>query len=278
MKPAVRKQMADWMIDNYGSSVRRACRVVMLSTSVYYRKPADRHEQLLRMRMRQIAATRVRYGFWRIYILLRREGFTDNHKRVYRLYKAEQLNLRSKRPRRSRSAEHRLARIQTQTIHQVWSMDFASDALFDGRRFRILAVVDNYSKKCLSLRVGQSLKGQDVQENLHHICLAEGTFPARLQCDNGSEFISKEVDRWAFENSVTMDFSRPGKPTDNPYVESFIGKFRDECLSVNWFLSIEHAQQIIEQYRYEYNQFRPHSSLGDLTPEEFVSFPESWRL
>ena len=124
------------------------------------------------MRMRQIAATRVRYGFWRIYILLRREGFTDNHKRVYRLYKAEQLNLRSKRPRRSLSAAHRLARIQTQTIQQVWSMDFASDALFDGRRFRVLAVVDDYSKKSLSLRVGQSLKGQDVQETLNNICLS----------------------------------------------------------------------------------------------------------
>ena len=219
MKPAVRKQMADWMIDHYGSSVRRAGSVVMLSTSMYYYRPANRHEQLLRMRMRQIAATRVRYGFWRIYILLRRKDFTDNHKHVYRLYMAEHLNLRSKRPRRSRSAAHRLSRIQTQTIHQVWSMDFASDALFDGRRFRIVAVVDNYSKKCLSLRVGQSLKGQDVQENLHHICLTEeGTFLERMQCDNGSEFISKEVDRWAFENNVTMDFSRPGKPTDNPYV------------------------------------------------------------
>ena len=254
--------MADWMIDQYGSSVRRACSVVMLSTSMYYYRPADRHEELLRMRMRQIAATRVRYGFWRIYILLRREGFTDNHKRVYRLYKAEQLNLRSKRPRRRRSAAHRLARIPTQTIHQVWSMDFASDALLDGRHFRIVAVVDNYSKKCLSLRVGQSLKGQDAQKNLHHICLTEGAFPERLQCDNGSEFISK--------GSFYMDFSRPGKPTDNPYVESFIGKFRDECLSVNWFLSIEHAQQMIEQYRQEYNQFRSNISLGDLTPEEFI--------
>jgi len=138
------------------------------------------------MRMRQIAATRVRYGFWRIYILFRREGFTENHKRAYRLYKAEQLNLRSKRPRRNRSAAHRLSRIRTQTIHQIWRIYFSSDALFDGRRFRILAVVDNYSKKSLSLRVGQSLKGQDVQENLHHICLTEGTFPERMQCDNGS--------------------------------------------------------------------------------------------
>ena len=129
------------MLDHYGSSVRRAYSVVMLSTSMYYYRPADRHEQLLRMRMRKIAGTRVRYGFLRIYILLRREGFADHHKRVYRLYKDK-------------------------------GMDFASDALFDGRRFRVLAVVDDYSKKSLSLRVGQSLKGQDVQETLNNICLS----------------------------------------------------------------------------------------------------------
>jgi putative transposase len=262
--------MAEDLMDDYCCSLRKACHVVMLSTSQYYYRSGRKDERVLRLRMRQIAATRVRYGFWRIFILLRREGFTDNHKRVYRLYKDEKLNLRSKRPRRSRSAEHRLARIQTQTMNQVWSMDFASDALFDGRRFRILAVVDNYSKKCLCLNVGQSLKGNDVKESLQRIFLAEGALPARMQSDNGSEFISKEVDRWAFENKVTMDFSRPGKPTDNPYVESFIGKFRDECLSVNWFLSLDHAQQIIEEWRQDYNRYRPHCSLGDLTPEEFI--------
>ena len=129
----------------------------------------------------------------------------------------------------------------------------------------------NYSKKCLSLLVGQSLKGSDVKEELSNIALVEGVFPERIQCDNGSEFISKEVDRWAYENKVTLDFSRPGKPTDNPYVESFNGKFRDECLSVNWFLSMEDAREKIETCRWEYNHFRPHRSLSDLSPNKFIN-------
>lgn len=271
MKPAVRKQLALWMIDNYRASVRRACGCVMLSTSMFYYTHKDKGDQLLRMRMREIASTRVRYGFWRIYVLLRRQGFTDNHKRMYRVYIEEQLNLRSKRPRRSRSGAHRLARPETQGIHHVWSMDFLVDALFDGRRFRVLAIVDNYSKKCLCLMAGSSLKGVDVREALERVMVNEQVVPKRVQCDNGSEFISKEVDRWAYDDQVVLDFSRPGKPTDNPYVESFNGKFRDECLSVNWFLSLEHAQKILDDWKWEYNTLRPHSSLGDLTPEEYIN-------
>jgi putative transposase len=237
---------------------------------MYYYQEVGRNDELLRMRVREIALSRVRYGFWRIFVLLRREGFNDNHKRVYRVYKEEGLNLRSKRPRRSRSAAHRLERLENPSINRVWSMDFVQDALFNGSKFRILAVVDNYSKKCLSLLVGQSLKGMDVQQELSNIALVESVFPERIQCDNGSEFISKEVDRWAYENHVTLDFSRPGKPTDNPYVESFNGKFRDECLSVNWFLSLEDAAKKIEDWRWEYNHFRPHSSLDDFSPQEFI--------
>ncbi len=142
-------------------------------------------------------------------------GFTDNHKRVYRIYKACGLNLRTKRPKRSRSAAHRLDRLQTTVINRVWSMDFLQDALFNGERFRILAIVDNCSKICHGLLVGKSLKGADVVNELTKACLVEGCFPERIQCDNGSEFISKDVDRWAYENQVTLDFSRPGKPTDN---------------------------------------------------------------
>ncbi len=262
--------MAVWIQDQYRVSVRRACKNVLLGTSMYYYRHIPKEDGLLRMRIREIAHTRVRYGFRRIFVLLRREGFQDNHKRVYRIYKEEGLNLRSKRPKRSRSAAHRLERFDTPAINRVWSMDFLQDALFNGSRFRILAIVDNYSKKCLSLLVGQSLKGSDVQQELSNIALVEGVYPERIQCDNGSEFISKEVDRWAYENKVTLDFSRPGKPTDNPYVESFNGKFRDECLSVNWFLSMEDASEKIETWRWEYNHFRPHSSLNDLSPQEFI--------
>ena len=159
--------------------------------------------------------------------MLRRESFKDNHKRVYRVYSEEGLNLRSKRPRLSRIGTHRLERVNARAINLVWSMDFLQDAQFNGQRFRILAIVDNYSKKCLSLLEGKSHRSEDVRNELIQVCKEEICFPERIQCDNGNDFISKEVDRWAYENNVTMDFSRPGKPTDNPYFESFNGKFRD---------------------------------------------------
>lgn len=263
--------MAEWIISNYRVSAHRACRCVKLHKSMFYYVHHRRDESLLKMRIQEIAQTRIRYGFERIFILLKREGFTDNHKRVYRIYKECGLNLRTKRPRRSRSAAHRMARMNIQGINKVWSMDFVQDALFNGERFRVLTVVDNCSKICHGLLAGKSLKGHDVVQELQRISLSEGCFPERIQCDNGSEFISKEVDRWAYENKVTIDFSRPGKPTDNPYIESFNGKFRDECLSVTWFLSMEDAREKIENFRWEYNHYRPHSSLNDLTPKEFIN-------
>ena len=154
-------------------------------------------------------------------------------------------------------------------------MDFLHDALFNGQRFRILAIVDNYSKKCLSLLVGKSLRGEDVRNELTQVCIEKNCFPERIQCDNGSEFISKEVDRWAYENNVTMVFSRPGTPTDNPYVESFNGKFRDECLSINWFMDLDDAREKIEEFRIDYNTVRPHSSIFDLPPEEFINLHQT---
>jgi putative transposase len=220
--------------------------------------------------MQEIAQVRVRYGFWRIFILLRREGWRDNHKRVYRLYKEEGLNLRSKRPRRSKAASHRLERLELSSNHECWSMDFVADQLFDGRKFRCLTIVDNYSRQCPGILVGQSLKGEDVVTALGRIRQETDTLPKRIQVDNGSEFISKALDKWAYENKVTLDFSRPGKPTDNAFIESFNGSFRDECLNVNWFLSMEDAKEKIEAWRQEYNGFRPHSSLGDRTPEEWL--------
>jgi len=220
--------------------------------------------------MREIAITRVRYGYWRIYILLRREGWADNHKRVYRIYREEGLNLRSKRPRRHKSSTHRLERLSDVGLHQVWSTDFVSDALFDGSRFRALTIVDNCSRECLAIMVGKSLRGSDVVEALEALRCTRGLTPLRIQTDNGSEFISKEMDRWAYENKVIMDYSRPGKPTDNPFVESFNGSFRDECLNAHWFLSLEDAVEKIEAWRQQYNHFRPHRSLNDLTPAEYV--------
>jgi putative transposase len=242
----------------------------MIGHSMFYYHPHRREDRPLRQRMKEIAESRVRYGHRRIHTLLRREGWKDNHKRTYRIYKEECLGLRSKRPRRNKSAAHRLERPEKNELYQCFSMDFVSDALFNGRKFRCLTIVDNYSRQCLAIRVGVSLKGIDVVNALEEIKNIQGIIPKRLQTDNGSEFKSLEMDLWAYSNKITMDFSRPGKPTGNPYVESFNGSFRAECQNAHWFLSLEDASQKIEGWRRDYNEYRPHSSLGDLTPAEFI--------
>jgi putative transposase len=149
-------------------------------------------------------------------------------------------------------------------------MDFVADQLFDGRRFRALTLVDNFGRECLEIEVGQSLKGLDVVDVMERIKQMRGIVPKRVQVDNGSEFISKVLDRWSYENNVVLDFSRPGKPTDNAFIESFNGSFRDECLNVNWFLSLDDATEKIKAFKDDYNGFRPHSSLCGLTPNQVV--------
>jgi len=143
-------------------------------------------------------------------------------------------------------------------------MDFVSDALFDGRKFRALTVVDNYTRECLAIEVAQSLTGDDVVRVLTNIAKERRQYPLRIQTDNGPEFVSLALDKWAYENGVTLDFSRPGKPTDNPFIESFNGSLRDECLNTNWFMLLEDAQTKIETWRQDCNHFRPHSSLDDV--------------
>lgn len=270
LRPALSKRLVLELTETYRVSVRRACQVVLCHRSGWYYRSRARDSSVIRKRMQEIAQVRIRYGFWRIFILLMREGWRDNHKRVYRLYKEEGLNLRSKRPRRSKAAAHRLERPEHSSNHECWSMDFMADQLFDGRKFGCLTVVDNYSRQCPGILEGQSLKGEDVVAALEGIRQDTKKLPKRIQVDNGSEFISKALDRRAYENKVTLDFSRPGKPTDNAFIESFNGSFRDECLNVNWFLLLKDAQQKIEAWRQEYNHFRPHSSLGDKAPEEWV--------
>jgi putative transposase len=221
------------------------------------------------MRIKEIAAVRVRYGYKRIHVLLRREGWFINHKRVYRIYCEEGLNLRAKRPKRRVSAAHRVKLPPAAGLNESWSMDFVSDSLFNGRRFRSLTVVDNFSRECLAIGVRQQFKGRDVVEVMNYLKQSHG-IPKYIKVDNGPEFISKELDRWAYENKVTLDFSRPGKPIDNAFIESFNGSFRDECLNTNWFLSIEDAQEKIEDWRQEYNEWRPHGSLDNLTPQQYA--------
>lgn len=271
LRPSRKREMVGNIRMEYNISIQRCCKLILLHKSIYYYRGKCRGDELLRMRMKEIAAVRVRYGFWRIYILLRREGFMDNHKRMYRVYCEEGLNLRSKRPKRNRSAAHRKPMLgNVSSLHECWSMDFVADQLYNGNRFRALTVVDNFSRKCMAIHAGKSLKGSDVVGVMEQITERAGSFPERIKVDNGSEFISKVLDKWAYENKVELDFSRPGKPTDNPFIESFNGSFRDECLNANWFFSLEDAQEKFDIWREDYNGFRPHSSLGDMSPNEYI--------
>ncbi len=250
-------------------SERHACRVLQLRRSTLRYQSRAQDQTALRMRLRELAAARVRYGYPRLHILLRREGWEVNHKRVYRLYKLEGLSLRLKTSKKRTSAL-RVVPPPAQYPQQRWSMDFMSDSLFDGRRFRIFTIVDNFSRVSPALEVDFSLTGKRVVEVLDRLARSQG-LPEVIHCDNGSEFISKAVDEWAHRNGVKLDFSRPGKPTDNPFIESFNGRLRQECLNQHWFTSLEDARRTIEAWRQEYNQERPHRSLEGRTPQEFVA-------
>jgi putative transposase len=244
---------------------------INLGISTMRYKPHRRDDTAVRKRIKEIVVSRVRYGYERICVLLKREGWPDNHKRIRRIYREEGLNLRNKRPRRNRSAAHRLDRIQLTGLFQCWSMDFVHDQLFNGRKIRTLTIVDNFSRFCYAIAVATSFKAKQVVDVLEDLRINHKVKPERIQVDNESPFASKELDTWAFNNNVTLDFSRKGKPTDNPYIESFNGKYRDECLNVNWFLSLKDAGEKIEQWRIDYNNYRPHSSIEDKTPQEMVN-------
>ena len=221
------------------------------------------------MRIGEIANTRVHYGYRRVHVMLKREGWQDNVKRVYRLYQEQGLSLRMKRPKRNKSARLRQPKHVVTAMNQIWSMDFVADALFDGRKLRALTVVENYTRESLAIDVGQSLKGDDVVATLNRIAATRG-LPATIKVDNGSEFISKVMDRWAYERGVELDFSRPGKPTDNAKIESFNGRLRQECLNLHWFLSLDDAKEKIEAWRQYYNETRPHSALQWESPAHFA--------
>jgi putative transposase len=240
-----------------------------LQRSVYYQQSVAKDSQLLTSRIREITQTRVHYGYRRVHVLLRREGFKDNHKRVYRLYRQMGLSLRHKRPKRNKAAQLRQPHTQAQTINHIWSMDFVADNLFDGRKLRMLTVVDCYSRESLAIHIGQSLKGEDVAKVLQAIIETRGQ-PKVIKSDNGSEFVGKVMDKWAYERGIEMDLSRPGKPTDNAMVESFNGRLRQECLNQHWFMSLEDAKAKIEAWRRDYNETRPHSALNWMSPNEFA--------
>jgi len=215
------------------------------------------------------AAARPRFGYRRIHVLLRRGGWRVNHKRVYRIYRAEGLAVR-RRKRKRMAVGLRTVLPPPSRPNERWSMDFTLDTLASGRRFRTLNVVDDFTRECLAIEVDTSLGGARVVRVLDRLIAARGR-PDVIVCDNGPEFAGRTVDTWAYGAGVKIHFIRPGKPVENCYVESFNGKFRDECLNDHWFIGLDDARIKIEDWRRDYNEVRPHSSLGDLTPKEYSS-------
>lgn len=230
------------------------------------RRPDDR---VLRARMREIAATKRRYGCPRIYVRLRREGWTVNHKKVERLYREEALSLR-RRARKKSPAVPRLALTKPTRPGQCYAIDFVHDRLANGRRFKCLTMTDPCSKEVPVIEVDLSIGGARVCRILDRI-FAGRPLPETLVLDNGPEFAGHALDLWAFQHRVTLHFIQPGKPVQNAFIESFNGKFRDECLNEHWFVTLQEAQVVIEAWRREYNEERTHSTIGDMTPMEFIS-------
>jgi putative transposase len=204
--------------------------------------------------------------------LLKREGVVVNHKRTERVYRQERLSLRIRR-RKKLASQGRVELPMAERPNHIWAMDFLQDALYDGRRIRLLPIIDIYTKECFKIEVDTSIGGRRITEILSQISSVRG-LPENIVVDNGPEFVSNAMDAWVYERGIKLQFIRPGKPVDNAYMESFNGKFRDECLNQNWFMSVEHARRVAEEWRIDFNEERPHSSLGDLTPNEFRRLEE----
>ena len=269
--------MVEYVHGHYPVTRRRACRLVQLHRSVFYYRSVKDPKLALRGRMREIARTRVRYGYRRIHVLLRREGWTLGRNQVYRLYTEEALQLRSKLPKRRKMRVTRRERFTPRRPNDAWCMDFVSDQLTNGQRFRALTIVDVFSREALAIQVGQSLRGEHVVDVCNQL-VAQRRAPKRVFVDNGSEFSGRLLDLWAYHHGVQIDFSRPGKPTDNCFIETFNGSLRDECLNVNWFESLEDAKEKIEGWRRDYNESRPHQALNEQTPAEFAAWSKDLEI
>jgi putative transposase len=238
-------------------------------TTLLY-KSRKKPQEPLRRRLREIAATYVRYGYRRLTVLLRREGWNVNAKRVYRLYDEENLKVRSVE-RKKIARRQRIPQAQAMGPNQCWSADFVSDKLADGRAIRILTVIDQFTRECVWLEADRSMSGPKVVGALTRAIEERGAAPRSLTLDNGSEFAGRAMELWAIQTGVQLCFIRPGRPVENGFIESFNGRLRDECLNVEWFTSLDEAREKLESWRDHYNHRRPHSALDDRTPASFAS-------
>ena len=269
MRPAGKRAAVTHLVEAHGLSERRACRLADLNLSTWQYRPRTRGQSILRERLKELAGERRRFGYRRLHVLLRREGWRVNHKAVHRIYVEEGLQVR-RRKRKRLARALRQPMLVPQAPNQRWSMDFQHDLLATGQGLRTLNIVDDFSRECPAIEVDTSLPGVRVVRVLDR--LAEtGGLPKEIILDNGPEMIGRALDQWAWRNGVRLHFIDLGKPTQNAFIESFNGKFRDECLNENWFLDLADARQIIEAWRIDYNSSRPHSALGYATPQEFAA-------
>lgn len=268
MKPAAQRAAVRHVQAQWPRSERRACGLISVGRSTARYLAQGRSDADVRARLRELAAEKRRYGYRRLHVLLRREGVCVNHKCVERIYREEGLSVR--RRKRKRAAGVRAETWLPATgPDQRWSLDFVSDALWWGRKLRMLTVVDTYTRESLAIEVDTSLSGARVARVLDRVIGERGAQPGEIVMDNGPELTSKALDQWAYERGVELRFIQPGKPVQNAFIESFNGKLRDECLNEHWFTSLYDAREKVAAWRLEYNHERPHSSLRNLTPAAF---------
>jgi len=263
----------DWAMTEKSYSQRRACALVGIDPRVYRRRSTRPPDEELRRRLRDLAGERRRFGYRRLHLLLEREGWVLNWKKLYRLYREEGLTVR-KRGGRKRAIGTRAPMAIPQGPNQRWSLDFVSDSFADGRRFRVLCVIDDFTRECLEAVVDTSLSGLRVARELDRIAELRG-YPCMVVSDNGTELTSNAILKWQEDRKVEWHYIAPGKPMQNGFVESFNGRLRDECLNEHLFSNLRHAHQLIEAWRDDYNHHRPHTSLDGLTPREYHHRAES---
>ena len=266
--PQARKACCKAVVKDHGFSERRACKLVGANRACIRYVSCKLDENLLKEKILSIARNKRRYGYRRIHILLKREGILINHKKLFRIYKELGLKV-LKRGGRKRALGDRIEKISLYEANQEWSLDFVHDALVNGRKIRLLTIVDDFTRESLKITVDTSLSGRRVCEELEEVMKIRGK-PGRILSDNGTEFTSNAVLQWCQEKGIRWDYIEPGKPYQNGYIESFNGKLRDECLNESLFITIKDAKRVVEEWRKEYNEHRPHSSLGGRTPSEML--------
>lgn len=263
----------NWAVEEKSYSQRRACGLIGLDPKTYRYASRRGDDVVLRVRLKALASERRRFGYRRLHILLKREGVVLNHKKLFRLYREERLTVR-RRGGRKRALGTRAPMALPQGRNQRWSLDFVSDMLADGRRFRVLVVVDDFTRECLALVVDTSLSGIRVARELDRLVGERGQ-PLMIVSDNGTELTARAILQWQEDHAVEWHYIAPGKPMQNGFVESLNGRFRDECLNEHLFRGLPAARRIIEDWRIDYNTRRPHTSLGGLTPNEFATRSKS---